>query len=88
MQVRALKDGFYKGRRVRAGAVFEVAEGIKGKWFEPVGLSKPAAAKAAPSPTTFNEMNAAAAAKDTPKEAAIKKALASKAPAKADEALV
>lgn len=47
MQVRALQAGFFGGRR-RAGDVFEVPEGTKGKWFAPVGETKaPAAAKPA-----------------------------------------
>jgi hypothetical protein len=35
MLVKALKDGFYKGRR-RAGAVFNVPDGAKAKWYEAV----------------------------------------------------
>lgn len=87
MQVRAIRDGFYKGVRIRAGKVFNIADGVVGKWFEPVSLAKPVAAKAEPeSPTTLSEM-AAAADKNNPKAAAIKKAMASKNPAK-DEELV
>lgn len=36
MQVRALRDGYYKGVRRREGSVFLVEEGAKSKWFEPV----------------------------------------------------
>lgn len=36
MKVKATTDGFYGGERKRAGAVFEVKDGTKGKWFEPV----------------------------------------------------
>lgn len=46
MKVRAIADGFYGGERKRAGAVFEVKDGVKSKWFEPVGDSKPAPARA------------------------------------------
>lgn len=45
MKVKALTDGFYGGARRRAGQVFDVKQGIKGSWFEPVGDSKPAAAE-------------------------------------------
>jgi hypothetical protein len=41
MKVRALADGFYGGERKRAGTVFEVKDGIKSKWFEPVEASTP-----------------------------------------------
>lgn len=43
MKVKAITDGFYGGERKRAGAVFEVKDGIKGKWFEPVADSTPVA---------------------------------------------
>lgn len=43
MKVRALQAGFFGGRR-RAGDVFDVPEGTKGKWFAPVADSKAAAA--------------------------------------------
>lgn len=33
MKVKALDAGFFDGKRVRAGQVFEVPEGTKGKWF-------------------------------------------------------
>lgn len=35
MKVRAIRTGFYGGRR-RPGAVFDVPEGITGSWFVPV----------------------------------------------------
>jgi hypothetical protein len=41
MKVKAITDGFYGGERKRAGAVFEVKDGTKGKWFEPVEDSTP-----------------------------------------------
>ncbi len=54
----ALKPGFYGGKRLREGAVFEFT-GIPGKWMAPV--SKPVKAKKAEkeAPTTFSEMQAA-----------------------------
>lgn len=42
MKVRATKIGFYIGRR-RAGDVFDVPEGAKASWFEPVAGPKPPA---------------------------------------------
>jgi hypothetical protein len=36
-EVRALETGFYDGMRRRAGEVFEVEDGVKAKWFVPVG---------------------------------------------------
>ncbi len=41
MKVRAIADGFYGGERKRAGAVFEVKDGARSKWFEPVKESTP-----------------------------------------------
>lgn len=46
MKVRATADGFYGGERKRAGAVFEVKDGIKSKWFVPVSDAKAAPVKA------------------------------------------
>jgi hypothetical protein len=43
MKVKAITDGFYGGERKRAGAVFEVKDGAKSKWFEPVKDASPAA---------------------------------------------
>lgn len=40
MRVRAIADGFYRGRR-RAGAVFEVEDGAKARWFEAVDAPAP-----------------------------------------------
>lgn len=37
MQVVAYSMGFYKGERRRPGDVFEVPDGLKSKWFAPVG---------------------------------------------------
>jgi hypothetical protein len=52
MKVQAKTMGFYKGRRYREGAEFEVPEGTASKWFEPVTVqtapSKPVASKSAP----------------------------------------
>lgn len=42
MKVKALTDGFFGGARRRAGQIFEVPNGTKGKWFEPVKASEPA----------------------------------------------
>lgn len=36
MRVKATKVGFYGGSRRRIGDVFEVEDGAKGSWFEPV----------------------------------------------------
>lgn len=36
MKVQAITDGFYGGARRRAGDVFEVKDGVTGKWFTPV----------------------------------------------------
>jgi hypothetical protein len=42
MLVKAKQPGFYGGARRRQGDVFEVAEGVKSKWFDPVeGKAKP-----------------------------------------------
>lgn len=46
MKVQAITDGFYGGVRQRAGAVFEVKDGAKSKWFAPVETAKAAPAKA------------------------------------------
>lgn len=65
MRVIATKDGFFKSSRVRAGQVFEVPEGTKGKWFvaAPAAPAAPAeAGKAktkkgkAEGPSTFSEI--------------------------------
>jgi len=42
MKVKAITEGFYAGARRRAGQVFDVPKGTKGKWFEPVVESQPA----------------------------------------------
>lgn len=44
MQVRATASGFYDGVR-KPGEVFEVADGVRGSWFEPAdgaGFTPPA----------------------------------------------
>lgn len=46
MKVQAITDGFYGGVRQRAGAVFEVKDGVTSKWFTPVGIKEAAPAKA------------------------------------------
>lgn len=46
MKVQAITDGFYGGARQRAGAVFEVKDGVTSKWFTPVEAAKAAPAKA------------------------------------------
>ena len=48
MEVRALSTGFYGGARRREGEVFNVKDGEKAKWFEPLEHQvDPKAAKAA-----------------------------------------
>jgi hypothetical protein len=69
MKVKAITDGFYGGERKRAGAVFEVKDGTKGKWFEQVSASTPVEKpRAKPAkkqePTTFSEITKSA----TPQE--------------------
>jgi hypothetical protein len=41
MKVRAIDVGFYNGTLQAAGSVFEVKDGQKGKWFEPVAEDAP-----------------------------------------------
>ena len=59
MRVIALSDGFFRGSRIRAGAVFEVPDGSTGKWFIPADAAptprarKPKAEKA---PETYSEL--------------------------------
>lgn len=58
MKVKALDTGFYAGGRVRAGTVFDVPEGTKGKWFVPVAEVKADAkpkGKAEKAPATLSE---------------------------------
>lgn len=61
MKVVATAMGFYGGERRRPGAVFEVKDGAKARWFTPLDeaqKAKPkAAAKKVEEPTTFSEMN-------------------------------
>lgn len=47
MKVKAKVLGFYGGSRRRPGEVFEVPEGAKAKWFEPVSAA-PAEPEAKP----------------------------------------
>lgn len=62
MKVRAKQLGFYKGRR-REGDVFEVPEGWKAKWTEPVSV--PAKAKAeAEEPETLGQVQRRNSKKD------------------------
>lgn len=60
MRVIALSDGFINGARIRAGAVFEVPDGVTGKWFIPADSEKSARPKK-PKPEkvieTFSEMS-------------------------------
>jgi len=63
MKVKATKDGFYGSLR-RPGDVFEVADGVKSKWFEPVDANakpeKPAKAdKGKRAPETLSEITRA-----------------------------
>lgn len=39
MKVKAKALGFYGGSRRRPGEVFEVPEGARAKWFEPVSAA-------------------------------------------------
>lgn len=62
MRVIATKLGFYRGSRVREGQVFEVPDGLKGKWFKPyvaadsdLSAAKPKR-KAKGEPETFGEI--------------------------------
>lgn len=51
MRVKATKVGFYDGSRRRVGDVFEVPDGIKGKWFEPMPVTEaPKVEKSKPKP--------------------------------------
>lgn len=45
MRVKVTKRAFHNGARVKPGDVINVAEGAKGKWFEPVEDSDPKAGK-------------------------------------------
>ena len=56
IKVVAIKDGFYKGARIRSGQIFDYPKGAKlGKWMVPVDKApKPAAPVA--SPRTLSEM--------------------------------
>lgn len=62
MKAKALTDGFYGGKRIRAGAVFEVRDGVTGKWFEPVAddvpLEKPRAKGKKQEPVALSELQA------------------------------
>ena len=60
MKVKAITDGFYGGVRQRAGAVFEIKPGAKGKWFEPVAddtpVEKPKARAKKQEPIALSEL--------------------------------
>lgn len=63
MKVRAKELGFYGGVRVKAGTVFELAEGVKlGKWMEKVASDEPETGKksgkkvASDEPETMSEI--------------------------------
>ena len=61
MKVRAISMGFHGGARRRAGEVFEIEDGAKGSWFEPVEAAepvkpKPKAKAKGGEPTTFSEI--------------------------------
>lgn len=64
MKVKAITDGFYAGARRRAGAIFEVPDGTKSKWFVSVEEAEQIVAKvkpvkkgkAAAEPETFSEL--------------------------------
>lgn len=63
MLVIAKVTGFYDGKRRRAGDVFDVKNGAKAAWFEPVADTKPAPKKVeAKEPATFSELNKQAVA--------------------------
>lgn len=40
MEVIATKEGFFGGERKRVGDKFEVQDGCKAKWFEPVATGE------------------------------------------------
>lgn len=73
MKVRAKQLGFYKGNRIRPGAVFDIAEGEKlGKWMEPVTGASVVEKVAGDEPATFSELNATEVSKKTRREQAAK----------------
>jgi hypothetical protein len=61
VKVKAITQGFYGGKRFRAGDVFEVSDKAKSSWFDPVTDAKPAPAKATKAkkdePVTLSELN-------------------------------
>jgi len=65
MLVVAKASGFYDGKRRRVGEFFEVKQGLKGSWFDPVASAKSAPAKGKveeKQPETFSELNKVAVA--------------------------
>lgn len=57
-QVTALRDGFYKGQRVRAGQTFPVDDAAQGRWFvSPAEYEKPIEATEETSPLTMHQLN-------------------------------
>ena len=86
-KVVALKDGYYQGKRVRAGESFLVTDTAHGKWFVPASSYKaPEPVTEENHPLTMNQMNrrkaesfveamrrpAAALVEDTPEAKAAK----------------
>lgn len=49
-EVRALETGFYDGMRRRAGETFFVEDGVKARWFAPVGSAAEVKATKAKTP--------------------------------------
>lgn len=73
MKVKAIKPGFYGSRR-RVGDVFDVKDGARGSWFEPVEAAeaakpKPKAKAKGGEPTTFSEIARTDSEAQTPKGA-------------------
>ena len=55
-QVIALKDGFYRGHRIREGQEFTCHDEKLGKWMRPVGMNdEPTATSDKPEPN-YNEL--------------------------------
>ena len=70
MKVKALKDGFYNGGRIREGTVFHFKGEAPAKWMEPVTEGAPVKAKGkdeAKVPRTFSEVTKAEAKALAPK---------------------
>lgn len=70
MKVKAIATGFYGGARYREGAVFEVKNGDKAKWFVPVNEAPVGGSKKADTkkqPETFSELNKVQEQQEKPK---------------------